>query len=185
MDFFAFDDDYVRRLREGDRPTEEHYEHYFRLFLSRTLRRRRMPPGEIDDVIQTTHLRVYQELRTGEGIRDGHAFGGYVHKTCIHVAQEAERKRRVTVEIDNEWPSDDADALREFITRESSRRVRDTLRELEAEHPRDGAILRELFIEERDKAEICARYGVDREYLRVLVFRALRKFREMYGEPGQ
>ena len=33
MDFFTFDDEYVRRLREGDPCTEEHYEHYFGLLL--------------------------------------------------------------------------------------------------------------------------------------------------------
>jgi len=45
---------------------------------------------------------------------------------------------------------------------------------------RDRRTLKELWLLERDKDEICRDYGVDREYLRVLVFRAKKAFRDLY-----
>jgi len=35
-------------------------------------------------------------------------------------------------------------------------------------------------LEERDKDEVCRDYGVDREYLRVLLHRAKKSFKSMY-----
>jgi RNA polymerase sigma-70 factor, ECF subfamily len=49
--------------------------------------------------------------------------------------------------------------------------------------------LREVFLEERDKDEVCRDYGVDREYLRVLLHRAKQSFKAGYlkkmGEPPE
>ncbi|HEU4888389.1 MAG TPA: sigma-70 family RNA polymerase sigma factor [Thermoanaerobaculia bacterium] len=183
MELFAFDDDYVRRLREGDRETEEHYVRYFKLPLTLMLRRRGVPSDEREDIIQITHLRVINELRYGKGIRDGHAFGGWVHAICTHVAQELERKRRETVEVPEELASKDEGALRQLLTKETEARVRRALQSLATKEKRDADILRELFFQDRPKDEICRRHGVDRGYLRVLVHRALKKFRDEYDHP--
>ena len=40
--------------------------------------------------------------------------------------------------------------------------------------------MRAVFINERDKDEICHSFGITREYLRVLLFRAKEKFRTVY-----
>jgi hypothetical protein len=37
-----------------------------------------------------------------------------------------------------------------------------------------------LFLDERDKDEVCRDFGVDREYLRVLVYRAKQSFKSRY-----
>jgi RNA polymerase sigma-70 factor (ECF subfamily) len=182
MELFAFDDDYVRRLREGDRVTEEHYVHYFKLPLTLKLRRRHLSQDDIDDIIQTTHLRVFDKLKNGTGIRDGHAFGGWVHSICTHVAQEFERKRRETVPLDDQRASEDVDVLRQLITRETKARVRFVLRALAREDARAADILRDLYLDELTKDAICRKYGVDRDYLRVLIYRALKKFREEYDD---
>jgi RNA polymerase sigma-70 factor (ECF subfamily) len=46
---------------------------------------------------------------------------------------------------------------------------------------RDQAILREIFWLETDKEEVCQKFGVGRDYLRVLVHRAKGKFRSAMG----
>jgi RNA polymerase sigma-70 factor (ECF subfamily) len=46
----------------------------------------------------------------------------------------------------------------------------------------DGTLLREVFLEERDRDEVCKRHGVSRNYLRVLLHRAKQRFRELYEE---
>jgi RNA polymerase sigma-70 factor, ECF subfamily len=177
MEFFTFDDDYVRRLREGDRVTEEHYEQYFKLFLTMKLLRRHVPVDEIGDIIQDVHLRVYAGLRGENGIRDGSRFGAYVNSICNFIVLERNRRPDRHEEIDEVDAG--VDLLRELETKETKERVQRTLRSL---GKRDEQILRDLFIDELDKDEICGKHGVDRNYLRVLVHRALEKFREKYAD---
>ena len=45
---------------------------------------------------------------------------------------------------------------------------------------RDRRLLRDVFLEERDKDEVCRDFGVDREYLRVLLHRAKQSFKSSY-----
>jgi RNA polymerase sigma-70 factor, ECF subfamily len=61
-------------------------------------------------------------------------------------------------------------------TRGVVRRVLDGLAE------RDRSLLRAVFLEERDKDEVCAELGVDRDYLRVLLHRAKGSFRAVYSK---
>jgi RNA polymerase sigma-70 factor (ECF subfamily) len=61
-------------------------------------------------------------------------------------------------------------------TRKLVRRVLDGLSE------RDRGLLRAVFLEERDKDEVCTELGVDRDYLRVLLHRAKSSFRVVYSK---
>jgi RNA polymerase sigma-70 factor (ECF subfamily) len=60
---------------------------------------------------------------------------------------------------------------------EERTQVRSVLSELPE---KDRKILRWLFFDERDKADVCRTLQVDREYLRVLVHRAKLRFRTDY-----
>jgi len=51
---------------------------------------------------------------------------------------------------------------------------------LEEMPERDRRVLRELFLEEREKDDICRDFGIDRDYLRVLVHRAKQTFKSQY-----
>jgi len=48
--------------------------------------------------------------------------------------------------------------------------------------PRDRDLLHAIFLEEKGKDEICRDFGVDREYLRVLLHRAKERFRSSFKE---
>ena len=49
---------------------------------------------------------------------------------------------------------------------------------------RDRAILRSLYLEGRDKEEICRDWGMTDAQFRVVLFRAKERFRRVYsGEP--
>jgi RNA polymerase sigma-70 factor (ECF subfamily) len=56
-------------------------------------------------------------------------------------------------------------------------KVREILEQLSE---RDRRLLREVFLEERDKDEVCRDFGVDRDYLRVLLHRAKQSFKSLY-----
>jgi DNA-directed RNA polymerase specialized sigma24 family protein len=57
-----------------------------------------------------------------------------------------------------------------------------TMRVLASLPARDTEILRAVFIEAEDKDSVASRFGVDREYLRILLHRAIIKFRDAYLE---
>ena len=185
MELFSFDDDYVRRLREGDRWTEEHFLRYFGELLLIKLRSRLRGLQRLEDIRQEVFLRVFRALRLPEGLRDGRKLGAFVNSVCNNVVLESLRRSGRTQQYGPEIDTM-ADASQSIesalVTAETKERVRRVLDEIE---PRDGKLLRALFLEERDKDDICAEFGVDREYLRVLLFRAKDKFRAAYGSAGQ
>lgn len=61
--------------------------------------------------------------------------------------------------------------------KQTQEKVREILEELPE---RDRRIIREIFIEERDKDDVCRDYGVNRDYLRVLLHRAKKAFKSQY-----
>ncbi|MGB9195358.1 MAG: sigma factor-like helix-turn-helix DNA-binding protein, partial [Terriglobales bacterium] len=62
--------------------------------------------------------------------------------------------------------------------KETEKKVREILQKLPE---RDRRILRAIFLEERDKDEVCRELGVDRDYLRVLLHRAKQAFKASYS----
>jgi RNA polymerase sigma-70 factor (ECF subfamily) len=68
-----------------------------------------------------------------------------------------------------------------LVTKETAEHVRRILDEMPK---RDRDLLRAIFLEEKEKDVVCREMGVDREYLRVLVYRAKDKFKALY-QKGQ
>jgi len=180
MELFAFDDDYVRRLREGDRWTEEHFLSYFQQLLLIKLRRRLPSLDAIDDVRQEVFVRVFRTLRPpGDGIRDGRKLGAYVNQVCNNVLFEHYRKENRTEPLLDDHLNVVAlvDIEKAILSAEEGERVRQVIGELPK---RDAAILRALFLNERASDDVCGEFGVDRGYLRVLLHRAKEKFRDAW-----
>ena len=63
-------------------------------------------------------------------------------------------------------------------TREQVRKVLERLPE------KDRQLLRAIFLEEKEKDQVCSEFGVDRDYLRVLLHRAKNNFRVFYEKSG-
>ncbi|HYC88544.1 MAG TPA: sigma-70 family RNA polymerase sigma factor [Thermoanaerobaculia bacterium] len=176
MELFVFDDDYVRRLREGDRDTADHFHAYFRDLLLLKLRRRLASLDAIDEVRQEVFVRCFQHL--GE-LREAKKLGAFVNAICNRVLMEyyrAEGRTEPLTEEAEEIP-DPADTVASLDSARSVVRVR---RVLEDMPQRDSDILRAVFLDESDKEEVCRRFGVERDYLRVLLHRAKEKFKSFY-----
>jgi len=182
VDFYTFDDDYVRRLREGDRWTEEHFLRYFNELLLIKLRSRLHSLEAIDDVRQEVFLRFFRILRSADGIHDGRKLGSFVNSVCNNVLLESYRAKRETETLDEDLPDDAVSIEEALVTGEMKDHVRRALDEME---PKDAKLLRAIFLEERDKDEICREYGVDKNYLRVLLYRAKEKFRSAFLRPRE
>ena len=67
--------------------------------------------------------------------------------------------------------------LRLLEAKETERRVRQILSQVPE---RDRRLLHSVLMEERNKDEVCAEFGITREYLRVLLHRAKLSFKSCY-----
>ena len=175
MTTFSFDSDYVRRLAEGDPPVEEHFTAYFGQLLSLKLRGRVRSAPLAEDIRQETFLRVLRQIRSDRGIDNLPAF---VNGTCNKVMLELFRSdsRHPQLPEPAADPADDTvDLEGALVDEERKGIVRSILAELSAD---DRIILRKVFLEERDKDEVCANMHVSRGYLRVLLHRARKRLKE-------
>lgn len=180
-DFQRFDAAYVHRLRGGDPETERHFVAYFKDLLRIKLHSRLRSRQLVEDACQETFLRVFKALRSDEEIRHPERIGAYVNTVCDHVLMELYRseKRHITMsdasmdEIEDQAPMA-VDRLQAVERRVLVRRVIDDLPDI------DRRLMRALFVEERDKDEVCKEFKVDRSYLRVLLHRAKLRFRALY-----
>ena len=74
-------------------------------------------------------------------------------------------------------PARGADAL-DIV---AARQIKDKVREILLDLPlRDRSVLKAVFLDERDRDEVCREFGVDRVYLRVLLHRAKQEFKAVY-----
>ena len=167
MELYSFDDEYVLRLCQGDREAEEHFFRYFCDVLFIKLRRRVRTLDGIEDITQETLLRALRTICSDERLRDSRKLGSFVNSICGNVLMERFRKSGKSEAPLDDYPSiaDQRDSAEKRLMRVQERqRVH---RVLDLLDPRDSAILKAIFIEERD-------------YLRVLLFRAKEKFRVVY-----
>jgi RNA polymerase sigma-70 factor (ECF subfamily) len=180
LEFFSFDEDYLKRLRERDIATEQHFVAYFRKLLVIKLRSRLRFSQAVDDLAQETFLRVFKVMRSEGGIRQPERLGAFVNSVCNNVLQEFYRSsdRGISLEEDAPEPVDQVIDMDGFLV---SKQTREQVREVLAQLPeKDQRLLRSIFLEEKEKDEVCREFGVDRDYLRVLLHRAKNNFREFY-----
>ena len=181
MQFQEFDDSYLERLRAGDFRTQEHFVAYFSELIQIKLRSRLQSPQDIEDVRQETFVRVLTALRNEGGIRQADRLGPYVNSTCNNVLLEKYRSPKGTSLDDEEegidLPDTRMDVLGVLVAKQTQEKVREILDDMPE---KDRRILKEIFLEERDKDDVCTDFGVDRNYLRVLLHRAKLSFRSQY-----
>jgi RNA polymerase sigma-70 factor (ECF subfamily) len=136
----------------------------------------------IEDVRQETFMRVLSLLRSPGGLRQADRLGAFVNSVCNNVLLEQYRsKSRSEITIEDEAETSfvhrGPDALSQLETKDTKKVVRQILNELT---DRDRSLLQSVLLEERDKDEVCAELGINREYLRVLVHRAKQSFKSIY-----
>jgi len=181
LQFQTFDESYVERLRSGDFRTQEHFVSYFSELIQLKLRSRLRSPQAMEDVRQETFARVFVALRKEGSLRNPERLGSFVNSICNNVLLESyrssSRSSSLEEEEEKDLPAAAVDVLGAVMAKEREEKVREILEELPE---RDRRLLREVFLEEREKDDVCRDFGVDREYLRVLVYRAKQSFKTLY-----
>jgi len=178
VQFYSFDAAYLERLRSRHRDTEDHFGDYFTVVLRMKLHASHFSSTDADDVIQETLCRVLKTIRDGQIIYP-ERLGAYVYEVCRNVEREWWRDNKKL------WLKEDID---NFDFPDHRSRPDDGLRQAEAltavaeilsrMSGKDREILIAVFLHERDREEVCQEFGVGREYLRVLVHRAIQNARK-------
>jgi RNA polymerase sigma-70 factor, ECF subfamily len=181
LQFRDFDAGYVANLRAGDLRTQEHFVAYFTELLHLKLRSRLQSPQAIEDVRQETFARVFASLRKEGALRHPERLGAFVNTVCNNVLFEHYRASSRSQSLDDEGqpelPAANADVLGIVVSRQLKAKVREVLLDMPE---RDRSLLKAVFLDERDRDEVCRERGVDREYLRVLLHRAKQAFKAEY-----
>jgi RNA polymerase sigma-70 factor, ECF subfamily len=178
--FHSFDRDYLRQLASGDAAMEHHFSSYFGDLLLLKLRARIRSPQLVEDIRQETLLRVLKIVREG-GVKHPERFGAFVNAVCNNVMKESIRDeiRHEYLPSESEPIDDRVDLQAPLINQQRRRQVESVLEQLSE---RDRELLRMVFLEEYSTREICRRFKVGRDYLRVLLHRAKMRFRSKHSE---
>jgi len=181
LQFESFDAGYIESLCAGDLGTEEHFVGYFTELLHLKLRSRLKSPHAIEDVRQETFARVLAVLRKEGALRQPERLGAFVNTVCNNVLLEHYRSSSRSDSLDEEGqPEPQAtgiSVLDVVVAKQLKGKVNEILLELPV---RDRALLKAVFLDERERDEVCREFGVDREYLRVLLYRAKQEFKTEY-----
>jgi RNA polymerase sigma-70 factor (ECF subfamily) len=180
MQFQNFDGPYLDRLRSGDFTTEQHFFAYFGELIRLKASKRLRSAVAVEDVQQETFARVFRGIAEHR-IAQPERLGAFVNAVCTNVLREEYRSTW------REVPAPDAfadaipdpamgatDALAQLQMQQEVRQV------LAGLSKKDQGLMKAMFLDERDKDEVCRDFGVTRQYLRVLIYRAKQSFKARY-----
>ncbi len=185
MNFETFDASYIERLQCGDAAAEEHFVRYFGELILLKLRSRLRSKQAIEDVRQETFARTLILLRSERGIRHAERLGPLVNSICNNVLHEQYRSEGRADPLEDETAAALTERAPSALSTMISGETRVIVREvLETLGERDRSLLKAVFLEERDKDEVCEEMGVSREYIRVLLHRAKQAFRKAYAQQA-
>lgn len=133
--------------------------------------------ADAEDLVQESLVRF---LRAGQrdSIRNTEDLGAFLNGICRNVILEYRRRVRREPLADPEKPVVESGVRPEAEILEMRDAIDNGLKEL-AE--RDRVVLRSLYLEGRDKEEICREWGMTDAQFRVVLFRAKERFRRYYA----
>ena len=171
-----FDENYLARLRSGDEETAKHFNDYFRRMLRIKLWAKfgRQAQDELTDDVMAAAL---EKILNGEP-RDPSCLAAYVRRICENLCKRPALSLQQSAGFNFDNLSDQSrSAEEEMICQEKARTVRMVLTSL---RPRDRLILVDLFYNEIDRDEVCRKHNVNREQLRLILFRARGRFQKRW-----
>jgi RNA polymerase sigma-70 factor (ECF subfamily) len=176
---YKFDESYCQRLRDGDAETSRHFVLYFGPLLLAKLRRRVRSIALVEEIRQETFLRTFRALRS-DGLREPERLGPFVHAICDNTTRELLRwdsRTQPLADDPDRRPENSPSPESDCVTSERKRMVRAVIEQLPV---RDQKILRAVFLEERNKEDVCRELKIHQGHLRVLLHRAKNHFRAIF-----
>jgi RNA polymerase sigma-70 factor (ECF subfamily) len=133
--------------------------------------------ADVDDLVQESLARFFRAEQRNQ-IRNTEEFGAFLNGVCRNVILEYRRRIRREPTIDPDMPLPDAGVRPDAEILEMRDAIDHGLNEL-AE--RDRMILRALYLEGKEKEDICKEWGMSDAQFRVVLFRAKERFRRVYN----
>ena len=133
--------------------------------------------ADVDDLVQESLARFIRAEQRHQ-IRNTEEFGAFLNGVCRNVILEYRRRMRREPGLDQDMPIPDTAVRPEAEILEMRDAIDSGLAEL-AE--RDRTILRSLYLDGKDKDEICREWNMSDSQFRVVLFRAKERFRRAYG----
>lgn len=133
--------------------------------------------ADVDDLVQESLARFIRAEQKNQ-IRNTEEFGAFLNGVCRNVILEYRRRMRREPNLDQDMPIPDTGIRPEAEILEMRDAIDSGLAEL-AE--RDRSVLRALYLEGKEKDEICREWSMSDAQFRVVLFRAKERFRRAYG----
>jgi RNA polymerase sigma-70 factor (ECF subfamily) len=178
VEIFRFDETYITKLQKRDPETEAHLVAHFKSPVWLKARYQLRATDLADDACQETFLRVLRFFRSGKRLEDPARLPAFVYSVCHNVTLEMIRSKdryRQIPENYEEAVDTRVGPEEVLVTEERKQVVREILDQLSK---KDRELLRQALLDEVDRAELCRRFGVTPENLRVLLHRARVRFRD-------
>jgi RNA polymerase sigma-70 factor (ECF subfamily) len=173
VELYPFDQQYLARLRDRDADTETHFVEYFSKLLKAKLRSDGYSEAAVNDVSQETLYRVLKSVY-GDKIQSPSSLRSFVYGVCERVEWEYDRGESRFWQNDSEEFPDIPDDRNPAGGHARQAEVRQTVGwVLEKLSAKDRKILIALFMDEKEREEVCREFGITRDNLRVLLHRAL------------
>jgi RNA polymerase sigma factor (sigma-70 family) len=173
----TFDAAYIRRLKERDPETCQHFSAHFTMLLDHVLRGSVRNREIAADLRNETLYRVLRHVDRDQ-IREPERFGAFVRRVAKVVTLEYYRRNhKPEVQIDGELDPPDAQGSIDAMIAERQLRklVHDAVEEL-AE--RDRRVIIEVCVLGRDRNDVARELGVNLAVLRVKLHRALNRLKD-------
>ena len=137
----------------------------------------------VEDISQETFLRVLKSVQN-EKVMFPERFGAFVNSVCDKIILEKYREhvRNQHLDVDAmDLPDGRTNLEATVLRKEKQKIVSDILAEMPT---KKRNLLRALLFEQLDRDELCARFNVKSDYLRVMLFRAKEDFATLCKERG-
>ena len=179
LTYYEFDADYLHGLNKRNPDIEGHFVEYFSNFLQMKLRRRSANVEQMNDIRQETFARVLAAIRTQGRVRQPECLGAFVSTVCNNIFYEVVRSGNHYQPIGDlqTEPHDPGRSPEAIVT--SSEAAADLRSALSRMPQRERTVLSAIFLEQKDKDEICRQLGINRGNLRVLLHRAKKRLRRI------
>ena len=181
--------EWVRRIIAGDDTAKaelvRHYKDGIAIIIARTVHN----PSLKEDIAQETFRIAIEKIKNGD-LREPERLSGFIISVARNVALDFIRKWRRAAnqeehEIAEEIRDSQPDPFEQLWRKEQAQIVREVISELKSE--RDRQVLFRYYIAEEDKSSICDSLGLTGLQFNSVIFRALKRFKEIYlkrfGQP--
>ncbi len=168
-------------IQEGSKEAESRLVNYYSRSLGFILNRRCNDPELVKDLVQDTFIVVILRARKGE-ISSPASLASFIRQTGVnlllgHFRKEKRRSTDPSDELDKDHPSVQVSIQRQLSQKESVELVAQTLEEMPVE--RDRELIKEYFVKEKTKKELCAQFEISAAHFDRVLYRARNRLKQL------